>query len=174
MNLKLNLVCALTLAVVAAGCSSDKEKIVFLSQAKIPASVLDGTAATAQLSKSDEQTIDAVVAGYLLAHPLPDAGKYSAVFLQTDDSLVDAMIKKYPDHTPPIKRSDHIDLRTNQTPLDRDTGKPVVILGVEVAEPAADGSVEATGRWYAGSTAVSSYTFTLKKTGDDWLIVSVK
>jgi hypothetical protein len=58
--------------------------------------------------------------------------------------------------------------------MDKDTGKPAMILSVEVAEPAADDSVAAIGKWFAGGSVSGFYTIVLKKTGDDWAIQTVR
>ena len=58
------------------------------------------------------------------------------VFLQGDDDEVDALIKEFPDHVPPIKESYQADLRPNRTPVDKETGKPAqMILSVETLDP---------------------------------------
>jgi hypothetical protein len=115
-----------------------------------------------------------VILSYLLDRHFWEDGNYTALFLQADDAVAAAMMKKYPNHNPPIKESYHIDLRSNQSPLDKDTGKPVMILGVDVSDPNADGTVDVIGRWFAGGAVQGFYTFKLQKTGDDWPIVSVK
>lgn len=162
------------LLVLAAGCSTDKTPIVFLSEAKIPQHLADDTAVAKGISKEDEQKIDLLVFAYMLnQHPWND-GDYAAIFLQADDNVVDAVINKYPKRNPPIKHGDRLDLHSAQTPVDRDTGLPVLILGVDVQDPAADGSVVANGRWYAGSDVKGYFTFNLKKTGEDWSVVSAK
>jgi hypothetical protein len=106
-------------------------------------------------------------------HPWND-GDYAAIFLQADDSVVDAMMNKFPKRNPPIKRGDRLDLRSAKTPLDRDTGLPVLILGADAQEPAADGSVAVAGRWYAGNDVKGYFNFVLKKSGEDWTIAGVK
>lgn len=161
-------------ALLAAGCDSTSEKIYFTSEAKMPAAMAEAAATARGLTKADEEQIDLVVLGYLLDRHFWEGGNYTALFLQADDTVVAAMMQKYPDHNPPIKESYHIDLRSNQSPLDRDTGKPVMILGADVSDPDADGSVAVIGRWYAGGAVQGFYTFNLKKTGDAWTIASVK
>jgi hypothetical protein len=162
------------LGLLAAGCGTDHENIYFASEVKMPASVAVTAPVAPTLSKADEHQIDMVVFGHLFDRHPWDAGNYSALFLQADDAVVDAMIKKFPDHNPPIKQSNRIDLRANQPPLDKDTGKPVMILGADVGDPDADGAVDVTGRWYAGGAAQGFYMFKLKKAGGEWTIDSVK
>ena len=161
------------LALLLVGCGTSDEKIYFASEVKPPASVAV-TSPASGLSKADEHRIDLVVFGYLLErHPWP-AENYSALFLQADDEVVDTMIRKFPDHQPAIKQSYHIDLRANQSPLDKETGKPVMILGVDVSEPSADGTVDVVGRWYAGGGVQGFFTFKLKPAGTEWAIASVR
>jgi hypothetical protein len=165
--------CLGLLVLLAAGCA-EQQPVVFLSEPKIPMASVGNVALTGGISKEDEQKIDLVIFTYLLdQHPWND-GDYAAIFLQADDSVVDAMINKFPKRNPPIKRGDRLDLRSAQMPLDRDTGLPVLILGADVQEPAADGSVAATGRWYAGTDVKGAFNFTLKKSGEDWAVASVK
>jgi len=173
MNLKLQFLSVGLLALLATGCSSSDKSIVFLSEAKLPASVTVSGIKSGGLSNAEEQQIDLLVFGNLIEHTLWKSTDYSALFLQADDAVVTALIKQYPDHVPPIKDSSHIDLRVNQSPLDRDTGRPALILSAEVGEPAGD-SVDVVGRWYGGASTTGSQTFSLKKTGGVWIIAGVK
>lgn len=165
--------CTLSLLVIlSAGCAEQKP-IVFLSEPKIPMTPV-GNMTAPGVSKEDEQKIDLVVFTYMLGqHPWND-GDYAAIFLQADDSVVDAMINQFPHRNPPIKRGDRLDLHSAQMPVDRDTGLPVLILGADVQEPEADGSVMVSGHWYAGTDVKGSFNFILKKAGEDWKIASVK
>jgi hypothetical protein len=86
---------------------------------------------------------------------------------------VDAIIKKFPKHVPPIKMSDRAELHPNRTPIDRDTGRPAMILSVEALDPAGD-KVDAIGRWYAGGAVSGFYTFALRKSGGNWVVESVR
>jgi predicted small lipoprotein YifL len=173
MNTKSIFIGAAGCALLLAGCGTD-EPIYFASAAKMPAQMAEASATAKGLTKEDEHKIDMAVFSYLLDRHFWEDGNYTALFLQADDEVVEAMIKKYPKHNPPIKQSYHIDLRSNQSPLDKDTGKPVMILGADVSDPNADGTVDVIGRWYAGGAVQGFYTFSLRKTGDDWPIVSVK
>ena len=173
--IKLNYIfSAAFLVCLLAGCGTSNEKIYFASEAKMPATVAVMSPVAPTLSKADEHKIDMVVFGYLFDRHFWEGGDYTALFLQADDEVVDAMMKKFPGHVPPIKQSYHIDLRANQSPLDKDTGRPVMILGADVSDPDADGTVDVIGRWYAGGAVQGFYTFKLKKAGDDWTIASVK
>ena len=159
---------------LAAGCASNDEPIVFYSAPKIPAFSAAAPAVTSSLSKVDEKKIQTAVYGYMLDRHVWEGGDFSALFLQADDDVVDAMIAKYPHNIPPLKQSSHVDLRLSQSPLDKDTGRPAMILSADVGEPSADGSVAVTGRWFAGARVKGSSSFQMKKSGDEWTIVSVK
>lgn len=174
MKLKIQFLGAGLLALLAAGCASNDEPIVFSSAPKMPAAVTQPVPAVIGLSKEDEHKIDLAVFGYLLDRHFWEDGNYTALFVQADDVVVDVLMKKYPSHVPPIKQSFHIDLRSNQSPLDKDTGKPVMILGADVSDPNPDGTADVIGRWYAGTAVQGFYTFSMRKTGDDWTIASVK
>jgi hypothetical protein len=126
-----------------------------------------------KLSKQDLFKVEVAVFDYLLQRHFWDDGEYSAVFLQGDDDEVDALIKEFPNHVPPIKRSYSADLRPNRTPMDKETGKPAMILSVDTLDPEGD-AVQAVGKWYAGGAVSGFYTFDLKKEGSDWVIKKVK
>ena len=168
-------ICGISLlALLVAGCSTDKTPIVFLSEAKIPPGLNGSSDAAKGLSKEDEQKIELLAFTYMLEHHPWNDSDYAAICMQADDSVVDAMINKFPHRNPPIKHGDRLDLRSAKTPLDRDTGLPVLILGVDVQEPGADGTVAAAGRWYAGTDVKGVFNFTMKKTGEGWMIAGVK
>jgi hypothetical protein len=168
----------LTLGLLAftAGCV-DHEKIVFSDEADIrtdtSASVV-AQPAPKHLEKADELKIEQLIFGYLLEGHFWDAGDYTAVFIQADDSQVDALIKKYPNHVPPIKQSDHALVQAHHTPMDKDTNRSAMILSADVNEPNADDSVDAIGRWYAGDAVTGFHQFHLIKLNDDWQIAEVK
>jgi hypothetical protein len=162
------------------GCGTDKEPIQFSEQhmstlgprAEAPAPAPKKTEKL-KLNKEDSFKVEVTVYRYLLQRHFWDTGEYSAVFLQGDDDEVDALIKEFPDHVPPIKQSYRADLRPNRTPVDKETGKPAMILSVETLDPV-DDMVQAVGKWYAGGAVSGFYTFDLKKSGTDWVIESVK
>ena len=93
--------------------------------------------------------------------------------MQGNDTEVEALIKQFPNHVPPIKTSDHADLRPNRAPVDRQTGKPAIIFSVDALDPV-DDTVQAIGRWYAGGAVSGFYTFNLRKIGGDWVIDNMK
>ena len=164
------------LVAVLAGCASHSEKIVFSDEGAIHVDEPKPAADVPEkkLAHADELKIELAVFSYLLERHFWDLGEYSAVFMRADDKQVDFLMKKYPAQVPPIKPAYHAELPANQTPLDKDSGKVAMILSVDVDEPAADDSVAALGKWFAGSAVSGFYTFSLKKTGDDWEIQTVK
>jgi hypothetical protein len=158
---------------LVAGCASE-EPVVLYSEPKIPAFSSKPPAIAKSMSKDDEKKIQTAVYEYLLKHHPWEGSDYSALFLQADDDVVDAFIKKFPKLIPPIKPSSDVELRRNQPPLDKDTGKAAIILGADVGELNEDGSVDVTGRWDAGGSVRGTCSFLMKKSGDDWTISSVK
>jgi hypothetical protein len=165
------------LALGLGGGCANHEKIPFSDEPDVQAAIANAVAPQApvgKLSKPDEQAIDRLVFADLLGRHFWDSGEYTAVFVQADDQQVEALMQQFPQHQPPIKMSFHANLRKNQTPLDKDTGKPAMILSTEVSEPNADDSVDVIGRWYAGNSVTGFYTYVLKKTGGNWQVASVK
>jgi hypothetical protein len=144
-----------------AGCASHRN------------SAVRGSRVPQMLKDTDSFKIDEAVYAYLLKRHFWDGGEYSAIFLQGEDAEVDAIRREYPNHVPPIKPSNRAKLHPNRTPIDRDTGKPAMILGVEAAAPAND-TVEAVGTWYGGGAASGHYTFSLKKVNGDWMVQDVQ
>jgi hypothetical protein len=160
-----------------AGCASHQEKIVFQDEpsvaAKQPAETIAAEPPVQKLSKADELLVKAAIYGYLLQRDFWATHEYTAVFLQGDDAEVAALQKQFPRHDPPIKSSDRALLQPNRTPVDKDTGRPAMILSIETLDPEGD-AVEAIGRWYAGGAMAGFYRFELKKIGSEWVIQSVK
>jgi hypothetical protein len=159
-----------------AGCSTSREDIQF-SDERSPeptnAPVIAAPPQPARLEKADLLKVEKAIYGYLLQRHFWDAGEYSAVFLQADDAEVEAVRQAFSGHSPPIKAASHAELRPGRTPVDRDTGRPAMILSVDALEPEGD-TVAAIGRWYAGEAVTGFYTFELKKDGAEWIIKSVK
>lgn len=168
---------SLGFVVLIAGCASSDEKITFSDEPQIrqeTAVISQPVPAQKRLEKADELKIEQAIFSYLLERHFWDAGDYSAVFLQTDDAQVDTLIRKYPGHVPPVKQSYHALIEAHRTPLDKDTGKPAMILNVDINEPNADNSVDAIGRWYAGDAVTGFRMIHLNKVGNDWQIADVK
>jgi hypothetical protein len=144
-----------------AGCSTDKYSEIFSSDP------------IQKLEDGDEFKIEAAVYGYLLQRHFSDQDEYSAIFLEGDTARVAALIRQFPNHVPPIKPSDRIQLHPNQTPIDKDTGKPAMILSAKAMEPT-NGVAEAIGAWYAGGAVSGLYAFVLVKVDGEWTIQSVR
>ncbi len=183
--MKINYVFAVAAASFAAsvifltGCA-DKEPIQFSDEhmatlgirAEAPAPMAKPSEKP-KLNKEDLYKVEMAIYSYLLQRHFWDDGEYSAIFLQGDDDEVDALMKKFPNHVPPVKPSYSVDLKPNRTPVDKETGKPAMILSVDTLDPEGD-TVQAVGKWYAGGAVSGFYTFALRKTGGDWEIESVK
>ncbi len=122
---------------------------------------------------ADDFKIKEAVIAYLLDRHFWDNGDYSAIFIGGEDSEVKALIRKFPDHIPPIKPAYRAELHSNRAPLDKDTGRPGIILSGEPSDPTGD-TVDAVGRWYAGEMVSGARVFSLRKTGGEWTIESVK
>jgi hypothetical protein len=156
--------------VLLAGCASP-EKIQFSDDAEIarlmPATmpkppVSDG------LEKAEVRQIEAVVFTRLLEQPATADKNCSAVFLQTDEETVTALMQKLPAHIPPIKQAWHLEIRPGQSPLDKDTYRAAMILSVTVSEPE-NSIVTAVGKWFAGDAVSGISTFEFKKVGGEWV-----
>lgn len=162
-------------ACLLVGCRADKETFTFGGEHLPPPedTMTKIASEPKELSRQDSFKIELAVYGYLLQRHFWDDGEYSAIFVQGSDDAVDAMIQEFPNHFPPIKTSDRVQLRPNRAPIDKDTGRPAMILSVDALDPEGD-TVQAIGRWYAGGAVSGFYTFALKKTGDDWVIESSK
>ena len=161
-------------ALLTAGCQSAKNDIVFSDSASIPrleTNALPVTRVTS-LPKEDETKIEIQIFSNLLSRHFWEDGDYTAIFLRADDAEVSALQKIFPDRKPPIKESYRVDLKPNQSPRDKDTGKPAMILSVDMDEPAADGTVTAIGKWFAGGAVTGFYSYQLIKIGGDWVIES--
>ena len=126
-----------------------------------------------KVAEGDEFKIEAAVYGYLLGRHFPNQDEYSAIFLEGSDADVATLIQKFPHHVPPIKPSNRIQLHPNQAPIDKDTGKPALILSAKAMDPT-DGVSEAIGTWYAGGAVSGLYAFVLTKVDGEWIIQSVR
>jgi hypothetical protein len=129
--------------------------------------------ASQKFEAGDEFKIEVAVYEYLLERNFSDQVEYSAIFLEGGNAWVTALIRKFPNHIPPIKPSNRMQLHPNQTPIDEDTGKPAMILGVEAMDPT-NGVAEAIGTWYAGGAVSGLYAFVLVEMDGKWTIQSVK
>jgi hypothetical protein len=175
--MKIRFVPALLFALAVAGCATDREKIVFLSDDNQPKHIRNDLPPVAPPKKTLEQQdrikVDLEIFGWLLQRHFGDDGGYSGIFLQADEAETAALMKLYPAHVPPIKPLQHVELRPEKSPLDRDTGRPAMVLSVDALD-SEDETVEAIGKWFAGDAVTGFYTFTLRKSGEEWHIESVK
>ena len=87
------------------------------------------------LETREEFKIEQVVYAYLLEQDIWSERDYSAVFLKGSDEEVAALMQRFPNHVPPLKPSTAADVQPNQTPRDKQTGKPGVILSATASEP---------------------------------------
>jgi hypothetical protein len=126
-----------------------------------------------KLDQQELSKVELAIYGYLLQPQFWTNGEYSAVFVQGDGDEFDAVSKLFPNHVPPLKPGGRAQLLPNRTLVDRDTGRPAIILSV-VAQDAVGDTIQADGRWFAGAVVSGFHTFTLQQTNDDWRIVSIK
>jgi len=159
VKMKIVFIFAAVFLCLLAGCRTN-QKAVDLSE--IP-----------KLENRDDFKIEMAVYGYLLEKHPWDNGEYTAIFLEGNDDWVAALIRKFPNHVPPIKPSNRAELRPKQAPIDRDTGKPALILSAKAMDPTNDVS-EAIGTWYAGEAASGLCAFVLVKVDGQWTIQSAK
>ena len=168
----------MALLAMLSGCGIDKNPIQFSpehmatlnSRAEAPVKA-SKEPEKPKLNKLDLFKVHVAVYSDLLQRHFWDNGGYTAVFLQGEDDEVEALMKAFPNHVPPIKRSYSADLQPNRTPVDKETGKPAMILSVDTLDPEGD-TVQAIGKWYAGGAVTGFYTFTLKKVDSDWVVES--
>jgi len=134
----------------------------------------EGAGGSAQkIGKSDDFKIKAAVYGYLLQHQAWVGSNYSAIFLEGSDAEVAALMWKFPNQVPPIKPGDRAQLLPHQTPLDKDTGKPALVLSAKALDPS-NGASEAIGTWYGGEAVSGLCAFVLVKAHGEWTIQSVR
>ncbi len=181
MRAKILFASALPILFIVAGCSSNKEQIVFSDESTARQLFANNAIVppppkkqSKKLVRSDELKIREAVFSYLLSRHFWDDGYYSAVFIQGDVDEVESLIKKFSNHVPPVKPSYLADLPPNRTPTDKDTGKPAMILSADVGEPNSDESVDAIGKWYAGGAMTGFYAFVFTRSGGDWVLQSVR
>jgi len=83
------------------------------------------------------------------------------------------LIRRFPRQVPPLKPDDQMQLLPNQAPMDRETGKPGVLLGAKAIDPA-NGVSEAIGTWHGGGDAAGRYALVLVEADGTWTIQSVR
>ncbi len=155
---------AAVVACLLTGCVSHK-----------PAKTANGSASAPgqKFEVDDNSQIEAAVYHYLLEkHPWGD-GEYAAIFLEGDEARVAAFIKTIPQHVPPLKPSGQAQLDANQAPVDKDTGRPGLLLSAKAVDPTNDVS-EAIGNWNGGPATTGVSAFVLLKMDGKWTIQSVQ
>jgi hypothetical protein len=151
---------AAVLLCLLAGCASHK-------QAKV-------SSASQKFEAADDFKIEKAVYGYMLEkHPWGDSGEYTAIFLTGSDDRVAALIKRFPKQVPPLKPGDRMQRSPGQAPIDKDTGKPGMILSAKAVDPT-NGVSEAVGTWYAGGAVSGLCAFVLVKVDGEWTIQSAR
>ena len=155
---------AAALLCLLAGCASPKETTTVKVEAPDE---------NQKLEAGDDFKIEAAVCGYLLEKRPWGGGEYSALFLEGDDARVTALIRKFPHQVPPLKPAGQAQLLPNQAPIDKDTGKPGLMLSAKAMDPTNDVS-EAIGTWNGGETVSGTSAFVLMKVDGEWTIQSVQ
>ena len=144
-----------------------------MDEGEIGGSIKAIAAPPRKLEQPELFKVELAIYSYLLQPQFWTGGEYSAVFVQGPDEEFDAVSRQFPNHVPPIKPRGRAELLPNQTLVDRDTGRPAMILSV-VARDATGDTVQADGRWFAGAVVSGFRTFTLQQTNGDWRIERVK
>jgi hypothetical protein len=153
------------------GCINYSEKIVFPSEALLaPLPPDPPPIGSSKLAKAEVAQIETAIFENLLARHLGDDGTYSAVFLHASQATTEALMEKFPHHQPPIKQLWHLEMRGTQSPLDRDTERPALVLSVETLEPE-NNLVQAIGRWNGGEAVKGFCTFDLGKIDRVWIVL---
>jgi hypothetical protein len=122
---------------------------------------------------SDDFKIEKAVYGYLLGKHPWNSGEYAAIFLTGSDDRVAALIKSFPKQIPPLKPNDRVQQSPKQAPIDKDTGKPGIILSAKAIDPT-NGVSEAIGTWNAGEAVSGLYAFVLMEVDGEWIIQSAQ
>ena len=149
------------LCVLAGGCSTNKNSEKFSG------------GPVQKIEEGDEFKIEVAVYRYLLGRQLSAQAEYGAIFLEGDNARVAALIRHFPNHVPPIKPGDRMELHPDQAPIDKDTGRPALILSAKAMDPT-NGVSEAIGTWYASGASSGLCAFVLVKVDGVWTIQSVK
>ena len=122
---------------------------------------------------NDEPKIEDAVYSYLLEKDAWNSGDYTAVFLKARDAEVAALMRKFPDHVPKLKTSDRVRMHDAASPIDKETGRPALVLAAIASEPEGD-QAQAIGTYFAGPIVSGKYVFQLRKTNGAWEIESVR
>jgi len=147
-----------------AGCASHKPA---------KAAKTEAPGESQKFEADDDFKIEAAVYRYLLEKQPWGSGEYSAIFLEGDDARVAALIRKFPHQVPPLKPAGRAQLRSNRAPMDKDTGKPGLMLSAKALDPA-NGVSEALATWNGGEAASGTAAFVLMEADGAWAIQSVQ
>jgi hypothetical protein len=121
----------------------------------------------------DKFAIEAAVYRHLFSLGFWKQRAYSATLMPGSDGDVRRLMREFPTQVPKIKPSSVAELLPHSTPIDKETGKPAVILAATVSEPEGDLAV-AIGSYYAGAMIRSKFCFWLRKSEGQWAIETVK
>jgi hypothetical protein len=147
--------------IVLAGCASPYSEI------------RTGVTGSSGLQEKEEVKIERVVYSHLLEKDSWNSGCYTAVFLKTSDAEVTALRREFPNHVPRIKDSDRLRLYDASSPIDRETGRPAMVLAAIASEPEGD-HAQAIGTYFAGAVVSGTYVFQLRKVAGTWEIETVR
>jgi hypothetical protein len=146
---------------VLAGCAS-------------PSGVVQlGVISSPRSQEKDESKIEEAVYSYLLEKDCWNSGEYTAVFLKARDTEVAALVRKFPNHVPTLKTSDRVRMYEASSPMDKETGRPAIVLAAIASEPEGD-HAQALGTYFAGPMVSGKYVFQLTKMNGTWAIESVR
>ena len=155
---------------LASGCASHKPAKVSTTSEAPKATP---TVASQKIEASDDFKIEAAVYRYLLEKRPWGSGDFAVIFIGGNDARAAALIRKFPRQVPPLKPVSRSQFGSNQAPMDRDTGKPGLILNAKAVDPTNDVS-EAIGTWNGGGDVSGLSAFVLMKVSGEWTIQSVK
>jgi hypothetical protein len=121
----------------------------------------------------DKFAIEVAVYRYLFGLGFWKQRAYSATLMPGTDEEVRRLMRELPNQVPKIKPSSVAELLPHSTPIDKETGKPAVILAATASEP--DGArATAIGSYYAGAMIRGKFWFWLRKSEGQWAIETVK
>jgi hypothetical protein len=116
----------------------------------------------ASAEERDKFEIETAIYRHLFGMRFWKQRDYSATFLGGSDEKVNRLVHEFPHQVPKIKPSYLAELRTPSTPIDKQTGKPALILTVTVSEPEGD-LAGAVGKYYARALIQGKFCFSQRK-----------
>jgi hypothetical protein len=161
------LLCAL------AGCAHLSEvEVAALNGGEARALAEESPMGRPKRSAAEETQMAGMVYANLLARRNFADGEYSAIFVKGSAAEVAALMRQFPNHIPKIKPLARLQLVPNRTPIDLDTGKSAVLLGVSVGEAEED-RAEAVATVNAGPLMSSTLIFGLRRVKGQWGVESI-